>query len=399
MKTLRRVCSVLILGSSVMFIAACSTAPPSQTEFMRKMGVEDVTTRELQLMVYAFGTQFGGSVELAANKIQQNSNSPDIKRNAILWKVNGIPLIHRAMFSPDPLGGLSGTWALCVQMREFFDTGAGKDVFGQWQYIAVDAVRSLETQAQDMAAAVIGESQLATFQRGLESWALENSFENMLFVRVGDSSEFLRGLAGDTAGGLAAAASMNVVMQTINDRMAILSAYIPRHVQWQTELLMAQAPELIAGQSDSIMAVVESNVAGMLEPLLAFWIQEREIMTAYLSSERSAVLEGIAAERLAALRALADERNVILERITQERNLTIEQINALTLTAMENMLAESKELSTSTIDHVFWRTIQLMALPAVVLLVVCVAVLLWIRNSINRYLRLLEERTRGAAGR
>jgi len=395
---------IITLAGALMALAlglatACSTGAPKQTDLMEEFEIEDVTTRELQLIVYGFAVHCAGTVELAAQAIQDSSDSPEMRENAILWKINAVPVFYRAAFGHDPLGATINTWALCVQQRQFFTTGAGNDLFGDLQDIAVEASREIEAGVVDLAKTILADKDIALFQEGLEGYATDSPIENLLFVRRGNSTNFLKNVAGTSAGGLAAAASMSEEMRSLADRMTIFTVSVPKQVQWHAELMIAQAPELIAEQRDSAIAVVQKESWSMLEPLMEFMANERELIASDITRERAAVLEGIASERIAVLHALVDERNFVMEQITSERNLTMEQLNAITLASIELMIKESGEFSKEAIDHVFWRALQMLALPFLGLVVVCVIVLLMIRDGINRYLRLLAaEKGRSQAG-
>lgn len=45
------------------------------------------------------------------------------------WKLNAIPAAQTAAFQFDPLVGLFDLWAFSAQMREFFESGRGRDLF------------------------------------------------------------------------------------------------------------------------------------------------------------------------------------------------------------------------------------------------------------------------------
>jgi hypothetical protein len=81
------------------------------------------------------------------------------------------------------------------------------------------------------------------------------------------------------------------------------------------------------------------------------------------------------------LEAFAEERTAVLLAIASERNKTMEQLNAMTLASIESMLSESGKLTTTTIDHVFFRTIQLLSLIFVGILVLCAVIFVMIRKS------------------
>ena len=57
--------------------------------------------------------------------------------------MNAIPACQRAAFQSDPLAGYLDVWVLCEQMLQYFERGEGRDLFGEWQPIAVGAARQL----------------------------------------------------------------------------------------------------------------------------------------------------------------------------------------------------------------------------------------------------------------
>jgi hypothetical protein len=214
-----------------LFAAACSTRVPKQTELMKEFGVKDFTTRELRAIVYGFGSESAGKIELSAQEIQDSADSPEIRENAVLWKMNAVPVIYQATFTQDPLAALSTSWAFCVQMRKYFTTGAGRELFGEWQDIAVNVSQELEADAFELAKTVMPETDLLKAQESLEAYADNNPFENQLFVRTGDTLKFLKASAGTSSSGLVAAASMSEEMRTLADRMSIFTVTVPKQVQ------------------------------------------------------------------------------------------------------------------------------------------------------------------------
>jgi len=385
---------IALVVSIALLAAACSTGVPKQTQLMKDVGVEDVTTRELRMIAYGFGAHCAGVVELAAQTIQDSTDSPVVRENAILWKMNAVPVIYQAAFTADPLGAITSMWAFCVEMRVLFTTGAAGDAFGEWQDIAVKASKDLEAGAAAVAASVLPDEYMARLETGLVAYAEKRPFDSLHFVRKGGNIEFLKAIAGSSSGGLVAAASMSEEMKALSDRMNIFTVTIPRQVQWQNELIAVRLAALVDAKADSALALFTTESGTILDPLLMFMTRERDLMMAYLSDERSAVIEGIATERIAALESLAEERTAVLEHLTSERSMMMEQINVMTLASIKQMLDESQELSESAIDHLFWRVLQLLALPFIILLALSVVVLVMIRNGIRRYVDTVE-----AAGR
>ena len=121
-------------------VAGCSQAPPRQTEFMERLAAEGVTVRELQVEVYNFAIYFNDLVEDAADRIYARTDDPVLRDRALLWKMSAIPKMQRAAFREDPLAGLISAWSFCVQLRNWFETGPGREHFGEHQSVALGAV-------------------------------------------------------------------------------------------------------------------------------------------------------------------------------------------------------------------------------------------------------------------
>jgi hypothetical protein len=109
-------------------------------------------------------------------------------------------------------------------------------------------------------------------------------------------------------------------------------------------------------------------------------------------------LEALASERTEVLTYLEKERQAAFAEISDERNAIVKEVDALTLAAINHILAESRatlefsisEFSTH-LDRYYWRTIQLLALPFLLLALFIVLVMIWVRNKVNRILDLREK--------
>jgi DNA-binding ferritin-like protein len=121
-----------------------------------------------------------------------------------------------------------------------------------------------------------------------------------------------------------------------------------------------------------------------LHPFLDYLSKERREFTRDIGRERAAILGGIAEERLAVLEALANERSQVLEAIALERNITLEEISKLTLATVTQVVETSQSIADNSIDRAYRRTLQLMALPFAVSVILSVAALLLLRSALRR---------------
>lgn len=355
--------------------AGCAGSPPEQTGLMKRLDIE-ASRRELQIMMYAYGSHFAGQVELAADRIYTETADPDVREAAILWKLNAIPVMLQSCFANDPAMGMIGATLFAVQMLEYFETGNGRNAFGPHQQIAIETSREMLEELRDVVRMTWDERTLEQIAPKVRDLAAQYPIRNQLFVREAFVPRLAKQIAGDVKGGLGAAGAMHEQMLALTDRANVMTALLPRQVQWQSQLLLAQGESLVATRLDSAFTD--------LHPFLEYVSEERRQVTKDLGTERAAILTGIASERLAVLEVLAQERAEILAALANERNLTLQELNKLTLTAIREIVAESQTVADHTIDRIYRRSLQLLAVPALVCLILVIIVIILVRNAINR---------------
>ena len=151
--------SILLL----LLLGACATSPRTPAFMASAPGVH-VEPAELRVRVYAYESFFAATVQSSANEILSREKEFEIKRAALLWKINVIPAMQKAVFKADPLAALGDAWVLTLQMARYLDEGPGKDLFGESQSIAVEAAHKLESEVESVALAV-GHPTAATDRR------------------------------------------------------------------------------------------------------------------------------------------------------------------------------------------------------------------------------------------
>ena len=269
-----------------------------------------------------------------------------------------------------------GSWLFALKMRNYFETGNGKEVFGPQQPIAIETSRQLVDRIVGMVNAGFDSTVVQNGIARMDQWAEEAPIHNQLFVHEEFTPRHAKQLAGDVSGGLSAAGAMHENMLALTDRANVMTAQMPRMIQWQSQLLMAQGESIIAAHLDSAYSE--------MRPFLEYLTSERRELTHDITRERTAILSGIAGERLAVLEALAAERSEILRTIAYERNITLEEINKLTPAAVKEVVDKSGSIADRSIDRAFQRTLQLMALPFIASVVLTIVALTLLRTAINR---------------
>ena len=372
---------VLAMLMAIVF-SACSTAPAEKSAFMTEVEGIDYTKRELETELYNFAAHFTGQVELASTEIYSVASNPDIRRAAIEWNLNATPELMKACFFHDPLVGMLGAWAFSIQMREFFEEGNGWEVFGPHQDIAIEVSRRLENDMANLVHAVWKEGDVGKYEQKVVAFAAANPLKSMRFVREGYDRTALNAMGAKVSGGLGAAGEINEQMVALSDRLHLMMPYFQRQIQWQSALFMEDSKILLSDLTDSTLVAVREEVFGHLDPIFEFVDGQRAIASNDIARERSLIVHAVA-------EMLASERSEVLAVISAERKATMRDLDALTLAIHERAVQESQSIVTSSADYVFMRTLQLLAIPFLLVVVFVVAVMLWVRSTVNRLLERL----------
>ncbi|MCG6959666.1 hypothetical protein LJE82_07225, partial [bacterium BMS3Abin03] len=90
--------------------------------------VEDakMNSIELGIRMNEVGSRYSLEIENSADNIIAESKDARIKKNALLWKMYGIPALLKCISIQDPLASGVDTYALIAQMYQYFETGNGK---------------------------------------------------------------------------------------------------------------------------------------------------------------------------------------------------------------------------------------------------------------------------------
>ena len=381
-----------MIGAALcLVVTGCSTAAPKQTEFMKSVEGLEITKRQLQTIMYQYAAQYADGVDLAAMAIYEQAEDPVIRRNAIAWNTNSVPIMMKHCFNDEPLAALIFAWAYAIQVQDFFETGLGTDFFGPHQEIAIEASNRLEGELENIALGLLPEPRIRAFRGRLTEWTSAHPIDNSRFVSSIVSEEALQAMGAPVAGGLGAAAAMSEQMVALTDRANILTAYLPRQIAWQTAAVTEESRELVAD--------MQEEAIGGLDPILVFMDEQRAAFAQDVGRERAAVIQALAEERIAVLANLETERAEVFREIADERNAVLLELNNITLAAIERVMTESRltmgeafVAMDGSVDGIVRRMVQLLALPAAVLVVFLIVVMIWVRNTVNRMLTIWERR-------
>jgi hypothetical protein len=355
-KAVRSAFPAILLVFSLLSVG-CSTSVTRRSALMEKphdevKGKMQMSPEQLAIHVRALGNRSSGIIEEAADRVITESTDAGVSREALLWKINAIPAVYRATYHSDPALALLDIMAFSFQMLQYFEEGPGREAFGQWQPIAVEAARSLNRDVFELSERLVPPGEKRPAEEEVRAWVRKHPIENHLFVRDSVATLYVDLVTQPEMGTIAAMSQLPYDVGDISEQLTAYTEYLPKQAQWQVELL------------------ISDNVP---EEEIEYLLNEISAATASLDRVTSVVEKGpeiITRERLAVLKAVREERVALLESIEAQRIATLkwlnEEMNSTVTRGTEQLFSRAEDL----IDHIFIRMAQLLGGVFLVCLIV-----------------------------
>ncbi|MCH8033085.1 MAG: hypothetical protein IH950_04905 [Bacteroidetes bacterium] len=351
----------VIMVITIMLTLNGCFSPQKETALMKEAGIE-VSAIEYKIRLGEFGYRFAGIVELSADEIISKTMDNEIKKQALLWKIYAIPAMIRSLSINDPLAAGIDSWILSVQMNQYFEVGYGKDLFGEYQDIAITSSKLILSDIENLARKLKGADDISRGQKIAEDWANENPIKNSKFMRVSalDEVAHIIGSADYNLG--TTVESIAISVNELKNQVTLYTDYLPKQIKWQVEYAayevfgdstmgnMMQNFNTITQSTSRITDVVEET------SLLIEELQQSTLDN--VNYQRLATLKALTEERIAVMESLKLERIAILEDINRERNETLDRLEKISYMAVN----KTTIFAADVIDKIFWRVLIILAL-------------------------------------
>ncbi|MCS5491032.1 hypothetical protein [Algoriphagus limi] len=331
-------------------------------------GTIELSPLELRETMNDFFYKFSRTITESADNIIRLSSNPGIDQEALIWKINAIPIANEAIYSRDPFLGYIDLAVFTYQMKQYFENGAGKELFGDHQNIAINAVDSLWEDLLDIGRNLVPDNDISEGTQLVIDFAKQNPLRSSYFVRQSTIPLMTKIQNVEKVTFKALAVDM---AQSIDDLRSQISSYmevLPKQVRWESEYLINQAlksPEL-SSRLDSLADLLERTVL-VIESSNELIDNQREAAFEDIRGERIAVIQALRREREIILAEIKNEREIILaelfEQLTIQREATIQDLTALTNQSIEMTFVRMEEI----VDKLYWRTVTLLAVLVVLI--------------------------------
>ena len=300
----------------------------------------DFRVETLRMRMHEYSITFAADVDLAAAAIERQATDSTVRRNAVLWRVRGIPEMRKACFRLAPVSALVDAWIFARQMDQLFGDGAGAAAFGAFQPDAVEVSGRL----------VAADASDRWFDCGVSRGRgrVRAQIHRPVGHRTPSPRPHIRPRLSDgtlrrpVPGGGDMFESVGTIEElavSLSQQARIYLADLPRQVRGEVDLMRFDmlSPESVTSMQGDlhVSATAADRIAASTEGLSALVPSERQIVLDELSRQRAMVMDAshgrtgsgrssamtlaFAAERGELLRNLESQRLATLEWATAER--------------------------------------------------------------------------------
>ena len=233
----------ILLGLTI----GCSavTAGKNDDTFPINPEGSQITKAELRIRVRSLALPFSGIIEEAADSVIAETTDPEVRKLALLWKINGIPSMQAALFQSNPLAALLDAWALNIQTRNSVESGLNSEILpDNIKSIALQALNKMGIEITGIARLLGPAEAVDELRQDVEAWAEAHPIDRSQATRTPTSGELARLTADNKVGIRRTVAAANESMSDLAIRMDVYTAFMPKQARWQAEYLMAQMVNL-----------------------------------------------------------------------------------------------------------------------------------------------------------
>ena len=224
-----------VAGWLLSSVAACSLLSIKSPE--KPLSPRDLNAR---ILTREYSARFIGSVEAAADEIDATRGDAGTHLNVLRWKIAAASKSQRAAGQMAPMMALLDSWALAVQMSNYFTDGAGKDVFGAQQPLAASLAAALAHDAQDLTQRLASSEEFAKYRSFIDDYVQAHPFANLQFERASVVELWAR----DNSGGGKLVDSLGTVPEALadtGDRLRMYGETAPKQILWQAQLAVQES--------------------------------------------------------------------------------------------------------------------------------------------------------------
>ncbi|WP_394133036.1 chemotaxis protein [Shewanella maritima] len=306
---------------------------------------EPLSKEQLNMRIFSreFSYRFYNDVERIADEIAANTDDPQIIANTLLWKIHSQQSLQQAIFQASPVAAMIDTWVFTEQMHQFFETGAGQNVFAEQQTAAIEVSKQLSIYFTATAKRFSRNGDYERDVAFVEQFAAHHPLANLSFYRTPSFQEWLVYTGLSETEVITTFGTMPEVLSDISDRMAMTTEQMPKTLGWKAELYSLQASigpqeiqqalqnlattskqfQQLMQQSPELIQQLTVELRHELMPLVNEMSLIADDKLLQLSKEREALSLLIMSERQHISQLISDERDAAMLQLDQMTQNTV----------------------------------------------------------------------------
>jgi len=142
--------------------------PPRSDE---RVIADRVSEEELRSLLDEFEDSFEAEISRASDELAARDPSRRTRKLLLLWQMRLIPMARAAENQKRPVAAFLDLWLLTMRMRQYFEEGDGRDLFGPNQFIALNAAKKAEQGMHDLAPRIMSTDMAAAARQRVEKLA------------------------------------------------------------------------------------------------------------------------------------------------------------------------------------------------------------------------------------
>ena len=255
--------SWVLIIAALFTVQGCQTLQSNDGLLEQESSNAKVSSRQLRIVLDDLVLQFSSQVELAADQIIAENGDPQICKNALLWKMNGISSCFQAASRRDPLGSYFDIWILNKQTLALFEQPNNTPLFGESQDIAIAATKQIETSMADVLD-LIGDD-LPINENFATAFATDHPINDLYFKRASITANYTKYIDSINLKGpelLGIASDIDEQLDQLQRVSSMYAEFIPKQARWNGELMILETLQSNAITSSlQNMSLAASGVA------------------------------------------------------------------------------------------------------------------------------------------
>ena len=339
--------TLLVVAMALLFVGCQSSAPGRGLLHQQIHPESDVSANaeQARLRIRVLVGPFCGRVASTADQIMASTTDQTIRREALLWKIQAVPIMRETLFHANPYIALGDTWAFLTQMDDYFQSGPGRQALGDSAPIAAAACASLEKQLTEVAASFTHSGNVTDVRTFIQKWAADHPIKHSIAGRESVVSYFTRRKLQETFSAEEAAGDFVVTMNDLSRRFDIYSGQLLDQSRWQAELFATDLAREY--HLDKTAAVLDKTTAVL------------DTAPQFIDSERGAVQQAVHEEVSRTIQFAQQEMTAMFDEVTKEQTAALLELHRNISEERTAFTEDLEQLSLKVVDHAFLRIAQL----------------------------------------